>query len=102
MCSRGYHVMTGYFGRPDQTAEVIGRAGWPRIGDLATMDDDGQVAAFVRLTPGETAGEEELPAHVREKPRTAQGTPGWRFVTGFPLAGSGKIRKHVLRDQLER
>ncbi|WP_444843248.1 AMP-binding enzyme, partial [Amycolatopsis kentuckyensis] len=33
--------MTGYHGRPDQTAEVIDQAGWLHTGDLATMDERG-------------------------------------------------------------
>jgi len=151
VCTRGYHVMTGYFDRPDQTAEAIDPEGWLHTGDLAVMDDDGylriegrvkemiirggeniypreienvlldhpavdevavvgvpdpewgeQVAAFVRLAPGETVGEPELFAHVREKLAPHKTPRIWRFVTEFPLTGSGKIKKHVLRDRLGR
>ncbi|MEA5360538.1 AMP-binding protein [Amycolatopsis sp., V23-08] len=149
LCTRGYHVMHGYFDRPDQTAEAIDPAGWLHTGDLATMDDEGylriegrvkemiirggeniypreieyallahpavadvavvgvpdpewgeQVAAFVRLAPGETADEAELFAHVREKLAPHKTPRIWRFVTEFPLTGSGKIKKHELREQL--
>ena len=148
VCTRGYHVMTGYFDRPDQTAEAIDSAGWLHTGDLATMDDHGylriegrvkemiirggeniypreiehalldhpavhevavvgvpdpdwgeQVAAFVRLAPGETAGEAELFAHVRKNLAPHKTPRIWRFVAEFPLTGSGKIKKHVLRDR---
>ncbi|TDO51786.1 long-chain acyl-CoA synthetase [Kribbella sp. VKM Ac-2527] len=37
---RGHLVMKGYFGRPEETAEVI-RDGWFRSGDLARRDEDG-------------------------------------------------------------
>jgi len=37
---RGHNVMTGYFRRPAETAEVL-RDGWFRTGDLATRDADG-------------------------------------------------------------
>jgi long-chain acyl-CoA synthetase len=37
---RGYNIMKGYLGRPDDTAEVI-RDGWFRSGDLGTRDKDG-------------------------------------------------------------
>ncbi|HLL08564.1 MAG TPA: long-chain fatty acid--CoA ligase [Nocardioidaceae bacterium] len=37
---RGHNVMTGYFRRPVETAEVL-RDGWFRTGDLARRDADG-------------------------------------------------------------
>ncbi|MBZ2195453.1 class I adenylate-forming enzyme family protein [Occultella gossypii] len=40
ICVRGPNVMTGYFGRPDATAQTI-RDGWLHTGDLATRDEKG-------------------------------------------------------------
>jgi long-chain acyl-CoA synthetase len=37
---RGYNIMKGYYGRPDETAAVM-RDGWFRSGDLARRDKDG-------------------------------------------------------------
>lgn len=37
---RGENIMTGYWNRPDATAEAI-RDGWFHSGDLARVDDDG-------------------------------------------------------------
>jgi long-chain acyl-CoA synthetase len=37
---RSPHVMKGYFGRDDATAEAM-RGGWFHTGDMATVDDDG-------------------------------------------------------------
>ncbi|WTW98524.1 long-chain fatty acid--CoA ligase [Streptomycetaceae bacterium NBC_01309] len=37
---RGHNVMSGYFGRPSATAEVL-RDGWFRTGDIARRDADG-------------------------------------------------------------
>jgi fatty-acyl-CoA synthase len=41
LCTRGYHVMKGYYKMPDKTAEVIDEDGWLHTGDLAVMDEDG-------------------------------------------------------------
>ena len=43
LCTRGYHVMKGYYKMPDETEEVIDEEGWLHTGDLATMDEDGYV-----------------------------------------------------------
>jgi fatty-acyl-CoA synthase len=43
LCTRGYHVMRGYYKMDDKTAEVIDKDGWLHTGDLATMDEDGYV-----------------------------------------------------------
>ena len=48
-CTRGYHVMLGYWNDPDQTAEAIDSEGWMHSGDLATMDDDGYVNIVGRI-----------------------------------------------------
>src|SRR5918993_4929054 len=41
LCTRGYHVMKGYYKMPDETAEVVDDEGWLHTGDLAVMDEDG-------------------------------------------------------------
>lgn len=41
LCTRGYHVMTGYFDAPDQTAAAIDAERWLHTGDLASMDERG-------------------------------------------------------------
>ena len=43
LCTRGYHVMRGYYKMDDKTAEVIDEDGWLHTGDLATMDENGYV-----------------------------------------------------------
>ena len=48
-CTRGFHVMNGYWNDPDKTAEAIDSDGWMHSGDLAVMDDDGYVNIVGRI-----------------------------------------------------
>ena len=48
-CTRGFHVMLGYWDDLEKTAQAIDEAGWMHSGDLATMDEDGYVNIVGRL-----------------------------------------------------
>ncbi|WP_275296749.1 AMP-binding protein [Bacillus sp. REN10] len=49
LCTRGYHVMKGYYNNPDATYEAIDEEGWLHTGDLAVMDETGYVRITGRL-----------------------------------------------------
>ena len=49
ICTRGYHVMTGYFDNRDATAAAIDADGWLHTGDLGSMDARGYCRIGGRL-----------------------------------------------------
>ncbi len=48
-CTRGYHVMLGYFEMPEATAAAIDGDGWLHTGDLCAMDARGYCTVEGRL-----------------------------------------------------
>ncbi len=48
-CTRGYHVMRGYFENDEATAAAIDADGWLHTGDLCAMDDRGYCTIEGRL-----------------------------------------------------
>ncbi|WP_047154971.1 AMP-binding protein [Aneurinibacillus tyrosinisolvens] len=49
LCTRGVHVMKGYYNMPEQTAKAIDYEGWLHTGDLATVDENGYYKITGRL-----------------------------------------------------
>ena len=48
-CAKGYNTMKGYYKMPQATADTIDAEGWLHSGDLACMDEDGNVRITGRL-----------------------------------------------------
>src|SRR4051812_7061313 len=64
---RGPHVMTGYWNRPEDTAEVLGKDGWLRTGDIAVLDEDGYAYIRDRIKDMIISGGENIyPAEVED------------------------------------
>ena len=49
LCVKGPQVMQGYWNKPDETAKVLDDQGWFRTGDIATLDDAGNIHIVDRL-----------------------------------------------------
>ncbi len=77
ICFRGYHIMHGYYGQPEKTAEAIDQAGWLHSGDLGTMDAEGYVRITGRLKEmiirgGENIYPREIEDYLFTHPKIAQ------------------------------
>ena len=61
---RGGHIMTGYWNRPDATAETL-KNGWLHTGDVATYDDEGFIYIQDRIKDMIISGGENIyPAEI--------------------------------------
>jgi len=97
---RGWSLMKGYYGMPEQTAATFTPDGWLRTGDLGTFDDDGRMHFIGRIKEVfRVGGENVAPAEVEDlllrHPAVAQAQ-----VVGVPDARLGEVGAAyvVLRD----
>jgi fatty-acyl-CoA synthase len=59
VCARSNHVMAGYWGRPEETAEAL-RGGWLRTGDIAVVSPDGYLTIVDRKKDVIVSGGENI------------------------------------------
>ena len=76
----------------------------PTFGEVAIVGLPGDrygeiVGAFIRAAPGARPDREELFAYLREHLSPQKTPKNWFLIEDFPLTGSGKIQKFVLRQQ---
>ncbi|MBW1634919.1 MAG: AMP-binding protein [Deltaproteobacteria bacterium] len=67
LCSKGYHVMKGYYKMDEATAKTIDRGKWLHTGDLAVMDENGYCKITGRITDMIIRGGENIyPREIEE------------------------------------
>ena len=77
ICFRGYHIMRGYYGQPEKTADTVDEAGWLFSGDLGTMDENGYVKITGRrkemiIRGGENIYPREIEDYIFTHPKVAE------------------------------
>lgn len=66
-CTRGYHIMHGYFDMPQATAAAIDGDGWLHTGDLCAMDERGYCTVEGRLKDMTIRGGEKISIRVNSR-----------------------------------
>jgi long-chain acyl-CoA synthetase len=81
---RGPLVMTGYRNRPEATAEAIDIDGWLHTGDIARIDDDGQLRIIDRKKELiiNAAGKNMSPANIEARLKESGGLISQACVIG--------------------
>ncbi len=97
-CTRGYHVMLGYFEMPEATATAIDADGWLHTGDLCTMDERGYCSVEGRLKDmiirgGENIYPREIEELLFQHPAVADVA-----IVGLPDERFGEIVGAFIRD----
>lgn len=67
LCTRGYHVMKGYYKNEEATRNAIDEDGWLHTGDIAVEDEDGYMAITGRIKDMVIRGGENIyPREIEE------------------------------------
>lgn len=97
-CTRGYHVMLGYFENPEATEAAIDADGWLHTGDLCAMDERGYCSVEGRLKDmiirgGENIYPREIEELLFQHPAVADAA-----IVGLPDERFGEIVAAFIRD----
>ena len=115
ICVRGYVVMQGYYGQPEETAKAIDRDGWLHTGDVGWLDGNGNIHLEGRLKEliirgGENISPREIESVFFDDPRVAQckvvGVPDEHYGEEICLCVTAKkdsvCTEAGLREKLSR
>jgi fatty-acyl-CoA synthase len=103
ICVRGYHVMQGYYRKPEETARVIDADGWLHSGDVGWLRDDGCLCFLGRYKDmlkvgGENVDPMEIEGFLLEDPRISHvavvGLPDPRLAevpVAFVIRSAGAV-----------
>ena len=98
-CTRGYHVMHGYFENPEATAVAIDADGWLHTGDLCAMDSRGYCTVEGRLKDMIIRGGENIYPRELEELLFKHPSVGEVAVVGLPDAKWGEQVAAFLRPK---
>ena len=96
-CTRGYHVMHGYYENPEATEKAIDADGWLHTGDLCSMDSRGYTQVEGRLKDMIIRGGENIYPREIEELLFQHPSVGEVAVVGLPDERMGEIVGAFLR-----
>ena len=110
LCTRGYHVMKGYYKMPEATARAIDKDNWLHTGDLAVMDESGYCKITGRIKDMIIRGgenvypreiEEFLYTHPKVKDVQVVGVPSERYGEEVAAFIQTKAGQHTDADEIK-
>lgn len=79
ICVRGGNVMTGYYKKPDATADILDEDGWLHTGDMGTLGEDGgtifirgRYKTMILSSTGQNIYPEEIEGKLNNMPFVAE------------------------------
>jgi fatty-acyl-CoA synthase len=109
LCTRGYHVMKGYYKMPAETAQAIDAEGWLHTGDLAVMDAQGYCKITGRIKNmiirgGENIYPREIEEFLYKHPKISDvqvyGVPDPKYGEQVMAAVKLKPGEHCSADEI--